>query len=530
MKHLARTARRVGAGGAVLAMAALLGIATPAQAKAAAPDLFVSFTSDPVAEVNNAGMQLGVYVYNQGDATATSVKVKYDASGVSDDVAVSLPEWGENENCTQDAAIIVCEYGTLEPGQTDIVYDVELKSVKGAAVGGAGDMVVSIEGAEEESDSENNSSTFPVTVIASGPDLVAAADGIGSAQDRVGPGDTAPLLAAVFNDGDEPAPGFAVTFSLPYGATFAEQYSDCVYLGGIDRDPPAGYIYGPTTVTCVADFPLAPGEGFPLFDPESGEAIFNAVFGKNLRGPEEIFAYFETRLPTEDEAAKLGGKRAAGDKTFAKEVGALAKVSKANRLAAAEELDTSNNLATFSIWSKANTIDVEVTVPPVAGEVGQTVTVKYTIVNNGPSDGGGPAYDITAPSGTVLVHPGGWCRVPDVEDQPAEATKLRCVVESEWLTIHSGYGRLTGSVQVKIKSTPGTDGAIHAENIAVQAKESNPANNTAAIVITQGGTGGGLPVTGPRAGLVAGAGALLVAAGVVALVMIRRRRIITVVE
>lgn len=76
------------------------------------------------------------------------------------------------------------------------------------------------------------------------------------------------------------------------------------------------------------------------------------------------------------------------------------------------------------------------------------------------------------------------------------------------------------------------DTAAAAGSIVVDGGVQDPdtANNTAEITIGTGGGGGGLPVTGARAGLVAGVGALLVAAGAVAVVLMRRRRIVTVVE
>jgi LPXTG-motif cell wall-anchored protein len=66
--------------------------------------------------------------------------------------------------------------------------------------------------------------------------------------------------------------------------------------------------------------------------------------------------------------------------------------------------------------------------------------------------------------------------------------------------------------------------------MGVASTESRPANNTARIVITggsgDGGSGGGLPVTGAPIALLAGAGAGGLALGVALLVLFRRRRVV----
>ena len=88
---------RIGTGAAVLALVALTGVATPAFAADPLPDLFVSFDRDPVAEIDNSGATVGMYVYNYGEAPATGVTVTLDAGAVSDGVAVSVPDWSSRE-------------------------------------------------------------------------------------------------------------------------------------------------------------------------------------------------------------------------------------------------------------------------------------------------------------------------------------------------------------------------------------------------------------------------------------------------
>ncbi|MEU1840541.1 peptidase [Micromonospora chersina] len=530
---------RLAVGAAVLATTALFGFSAPAHAADPLPDLSVSFDRDPVAEIDNSGTTIGMYVYNYGEADATAVTVTLDLSKLSDAVTASVSDW--DDTCKLAEAKVTCTVGALAAGQVTNVYPVSLASRTGATPGDAGSVTVTIAGAEDDANPGDNTTSFPVTVVASGPDLVAAADNLNDKAHPVGPGDRVPLYSGVLNEGDSPATDFTVRVDLPTGATFVERYSDCTYVDYYPKDTGAPYVYGPSQVTCTVPLTLKPGEGLLLFDDETGASLFNITFGRNLPGPDENYAAFSTALAGEAEAAKKVAVTrgtgpsfaAAAEKLHAKAVAAgLAKRSVVER-----ELDESDNYADIQFWTKKNTLDVAVTVPPVKGAVGQTVDLTYEVVNNGPSDGGGPGVVITAPSGTVLL-PAEWCYTDGTPGkQLPESAKLRCNFESEFPSVASGYGRIKATVKLKIKSAPGTDGTIVVDG-ATSSTESNPANNTARIVITggsgdgnggsgdgNGGSGGGLPVTGAPAVALAGVGAAVLALGAVLFVMFRRRRV-----
>jgi hypothetical protein len=524
---------RIATGAAVLALVALTGVATPALAADPQPDLFVSFDRDPVAEIDNSGATVGMYVYNYGEAPATGVTVTLDASAVSDAVAVSVPDW--SDECKLSGTKVACTVGRLEAGQVITVHAMDLASRKGAKPGAAGSVTVTIAGVEDDANPGDNTTSFPVTVIASGPDLVAMAEDLSTRNNPVGPGDTAPLHAAVLNEGDTPATDFSFTFSLHTGAVVVERYNDCTYT---DYWPDAvsgtEYAYGPSEVSCVVPLTLKPGEALVLFDEAGGESAFTARFGRNLAGPLRHTGLFSVAVAGELAAAK-GVRAVKGNgPSFAAKAkklqAAAAKRGGARKGIAAQELDELDNYADFSFWSKKNTLDVSVTAAPVEGAVGKTVEVVYEVVNHGPSDGGGPGVDIIAPSGTVLL-PTEWCWTAGTDnEQRPESKQLRCNFESIFPSVHSGYGRLKPTVRVKIKSTPGTNGTITARSGGVGSIESKPANNTAAIVITTtGGSGGGLANTGTSTGVVAGAGAAVAALGITLFMMARRRRVILVV-
>ncbi|SCE83193.1 COG1361 family protein [Micromonospora chokoriensis] len=522
---------------ALLATAGLFSASPAATAAEALPDLFVSFDREPVAEVDNSGTSIGMYVYNYGEALATGVTVTLDLSKLSDAVTASVPDW--NDDCKLADKKVVCTVGAIDAGQITNLYPLSLASRKGAATGDAGSVTVTIDGAEDDMAPGNDTTSFPVTVIASGPDLVAAAQDLNDEKTPVGPGDTVPLYSGVGNEGDTAATNFTVGVSLPTGATFAERYSDCTYTDYYPNDIGKPYVYGPSEVSCVVPLTLEPGDGLLLFDDETGESLFNINFGRNLSGPDQTWGLVNVALAGQERAAKNSARTKGTGPSFAATVRKLqakgAKADLARQRAEQRELDESNNYASFAFWSKKNTLDVSVTAPAVKGAVGKTVTVPYEVVNNGPSDGGGPSVIITAPTGTVLL-PSDWCYTDGTEyEQLPESTKLRCNFESEFPATASGWGRIKSSVQVKIKSTPGTDGTIVARSVTAAA-ESKPENNTAQIVITtgeggtgdgdNGGSGGGLPVTGAPAAMLAGGGAAVLALGAVLLVMFRRRRLV----
>ncbi|MEV4623370.1 hypothetical protein AB0J74_32255 [Asanoa sp. NPDC049573] len=163
----------------------------------------------------------------------------------------------------------------------------------------------------------------------------------------------------------------------------------------------------------------------------------------------------------------------------------------------------------------------------INGAVGDQAEIKLGFRNDGPapsdrSDSGHPVttVDVTVPSGTTAVAVPQGCA-------PREGRAFRCspgpvVAVGETITFPftlridaAGAGR--GSVAINVACQ--CDGA----NIDL-----NSGNDTAPIEINvaaeTGGQPGGLPVTGATATLIAGAGGLLLVAGVVGLVIAWRHR------
>ena len=115
MTRISAVLARAGGAVAVLASAALIGAPTAAHAADDRPDLSVSFDRDPVAEIDNSGQTVGVYVSNYGGAAATAVTLTLDLSKLGDDVVATVPEW--SEQCELAGSTVTCAVGDLDPGQ-----------------------------------------------------------------------------------------------------------------------------------------------------------------------------------------------------------------------------------------------------------------------------------------------------------------------------------------------------------------------------------------------------------------------------
>ncbi|NMO55677.1 peptidase [Actinoplanes sp. TBRC 11911] len=521
---------RIGAGLAVLAAAALIGTPTVAYAAVPLPDLAVSFAPSAV-EVGADGATVSAHVSNGGAVAASAVTLTLDLRKLSDAVVASTSD----SRCTLKDEKVTCALGGIAAAG---VVDVPALALErnGDAVGPAGTVAASVDGAEEDATPANDTASLSVTTAASGAELVVGAEDINTSATPVGPGDTKPFHGLVFNQGDTAATGATMTLDLRGFGAVAERYTDCTYVDDFPHDTGGEFVYGPDRVTCPLP-ELNPGAGLLFFNEKTGESAFNVQFGRNLPGPDSLSGAFSIQPGTGTSAAPQTLAKQPGP-TFAEALARLqpATTARAQRVAVTDDLKST---AAFQVWTKANTLDVRATAAPVSGTAGQTVTLTYDVVNQGPSDGGGPNVLITAPSGTVLL-PAKGCWTDGTDHvRRAESAKLRCTVDGRFPAVASGSGKVSLSVKLKIKSTPGTNGTVYAVSCCVGSTESNKANNTAKIVFsgggggtgtdadtdTAGGSGAGLPITGSPVALVALVGGVVLVLGVVLLLVVRRKRV-----
>lgn len=518
---------RLAAGAAALVVATSVGASMSSPVLAADPQLEISYSYN--GDVDNSGELVGVYAYNWGDEPASDVTMTFDASGLRD-VDISVPDW--LDYCALDGKIVTCRLQSLAAEYTEWMYAFELKSEQQSKPGPAGTVKGTIRGFGPDGAEHTGSGDLDVTIVESGADLVAFTADLNSKDDPVGGGDVRSVTAAIYNDGDTPTGDWYVQISVPTAAGIVEQYSDCEYQDWWPGEHPDGYVYGPNVVTCPAPAdldPLGVGEGITFAD-EDGRSLFHAAFGKNLRGPEETAGSVQVGLVDDLEAERTPKRltrKGASGKTFAD---AVAKLKPTTRATNQREGNTDNNWAAFAIWTKPNTHDFAVTAEPVSGNIGDTVEIPYTVINNGPSDGGA-GWTFKAPTGTVLVRDDGpWCYfLDDNGQQVGELPEVDCSTESEFPAKASGYQGVKGKMKLRIISTPGDDGTLRVRPYPANA-DPNPTNDKVSLVVTVGGSGGGLPVTGANAVLVGGVGAAVVVIGAVLFYFARRRRIVTVAE
>jgi LPXTG-motif cell wall-anchored protein len=443
-----------------------------------------------------------------------------------------------DSRCALKDEKVTCTLGAIAAaGSVDVAALTLARN--GTAVGATGTVTATVDGTEDDTTPANDTATLPVTVKAAGANLVAGAEDLNTSAKRVGPGDKVPFHGVVFNQGDTTAAGATMTLDLHNFGTVLERYTDCTYTDAFPKDTGGEYVYGPGKVTCPLP-ELKPGTGLLFFNQETGESAFNVTFGRNLPGPDELSGEFSIQ-PGASTAKSASLARQAGP-TFAEVLAELQPAATARAAQRAIVTDDLKSSAAFRVWTRQNTLDVQVTAKPVTGKAGQTVTLNYEVVNQGPSDAGGPNVLITAPSGTVLLATKGcWTDGTDHE-QKTESAKLRCNVEGQFPTVASGVGKLASSVRLKIKSAPGTNGTVYAESCCVGSTESNKANNTAKIVFssasgsgsvsgtdtdtdTAGGSGAGLPITGSPVAVVALVGGVVLVLGVALMLVFRRRRV-----
>ncbi|GAB3156036.1 hypothetical protein GCM10027290_53190 [Micromonospora sonneratiae] len=487
------------------ALVALGLLAAPASATPTASADLNLFVAGNTVVKNAAIKQFRVRLSNAGPDAAQGIRVTIDASKIKQDVlAFGLPA---GPDCVADGPTrVTCGLGELADGGNLTDFPA-LFATTPKKQGDAGSFKVTVTSATTDPDTSNNSQTVQVQAAPAGYDLAAVAYDVHAdpvARTPIAPGGTGELDWALYNQGSRAVRGIRFEIALPYWVTFAEKRTGCTY----DDE-------NNTAVCTRPNRTVRPGEVLQLAKPIKVKVAANAPGPMTLTGG-RVVGYGLGDLAEEAE-----NRTAAEDDTTVRK--ADAKVRK--RL----ESDPSDNVASFSVFAAASSIDLAITSTPAEGAVGETVEVGFTMDNNGPATGS-PFVTVKAPSGTLALRPATGeyptCRTASGSIEFVEAPELRCSFESEF---RPGT-QFKFSLRFRVVSAPvGSNGSIAVGN-GLPSPESKPENNTAAISITlsDGGEGGGLPVTGVQAGLIGGVGVAVVAAGGVMFLMARRRRVVLV--
>ncbi|MGW9196883.1 LPXTG cell wall anchor domain-containing protein [Micromonospora chersina] len=225
----------------------------------------------------------------------------------------------------------------------------------------------------------------------------------------------------------------------------------------------------------------------------------------------------------------------------------LVEAAGAQSLTRQTDPDMMNNYTDISVKVTGNNpADLSVKGATATGAKGDVVTVRPSVTNLGPAlleYQNGPVFRVTIPEGTTAVEPSWECRPytsqEDWEQGKGEwgepgAREYGCQISESPKGFENPY-----EFKLRIdKVVPNASGAV---TVRLN-NDPNSKNDTAAIVVNPvaggtpgtpgtpgdggqgGGDGGTLPITGANTALIAGIGALLLAAGAAGYVVSRRRK------
>jgi hypothetical protein len=335
---------------------------------------------------------------------------------------------------------------------------------------------------------------------------------------------SAPLV--VRNAGKAAIKGASVIFYNDHAFQSTTRYSNCLYSGDelrsctFDQRLNVGASYRTTLPYRVRADTRAPGFAY-------GEIIW--LTPAEL---EDFHSYLKHRgidvgTPGQGDVLTLGQARTA----FSAPQG---------------DANTENNWSAVELTTTGkNGVDLAAVGSEVKGAAGDKVTVSVGVHNNGPATldlsrlgSSAAATAVYPPAGTTVVSVPDEC-APEVDgsirwDVPDPGGYAKYLCLSDYVLV-AGRGEAYDFGLRIDKIVPGAKGAV-AVNEPCECErftdDLDLSNNKAPITVNgtgagtgdTGGEGGGLPVTGPMGATIGGAGIALLAAGVVGLVLARRRR------
>ncbi|MEQ4300743.1 LPXTG cell wall anchor domain-containing protein [Plantactinospora sp. B6F1] len=473
--------------------------------------------ADTTIAAGSAGKADSPVIYStSGTLLLREATIRYDFSDLADVVTISESE--DLGECTAPSVhtlscTVWSEWSVDEHGVAGFAT-VEIVPTEKAKNGDEGDLKVSISAA-----GLGTASHTAKVRVGEGVDLAAGED-----LTRTGaPGSAFTTPLTVANNGETAIQGAVALFYNDYDFHATTRFKNCTYA---DED----------LLTCRFDTTLAPGNTYSATLPYRIGADAEAPGG----------AYGEIRWMTiteyEDYLAELsrsggvdlGRPGTDGELKLVQTGGARAQGRQA-------DVDPNNNWSSVDIKiTGKNPADLSAIGATLTGEAGDVVTAKLGLRNEGPATidvhrGGGPftnAY-VTIPTGTTAVDVPENCapRKGDRSDW-RESGKPGAAAYHCWTSsfIKVGDREL---FEFKLRIDEVVEDATGRIEINVDCpcdgRQEDPdgSNDAAQILVnpTDGaGGGGGLPVTGASTGIVAGAGVLLLVAGVFGFVLARRRR------
>ncbi|WP_328464396.1 hypothetical protein OHA21_40660 [Actinoplanes sp. NBC_00393] len=484
---------------AVAGSLAFAGLATPAQAEEI-PEFDVPLVGilspETVTVINGQSKTVKFDLFNIGGGAAKNVVL--DFGTVAPDMGLTAPA-----GCTGT----VCALGDFKPGEQRTIKFTLKPS--GAAPAKVLNLSTTVDGVESDAVS--------ITVVRTdkgGADLE-----MGDIKDlKLGLGGSADVPVVIANTGNEPVEHLGVMVIPVFGGIRADlNYRNCVTdaeFGGL---------------LCVFDEPLAGGGTFTL--PE--KTPLRVSVPKDTGGPFD-YPVFVAAVGLTDKYVAEFATLTKGTKGAELKLETLAKASAEEEPEAVEDLNPDDNITDFSVSVPKTSADSAAVGGTFRGAIGDTSTVKVGVRNLGPTATVPPMADeipyvhVRLPRGVELTDLDERCLAGTSPDDVSFAEGGRDFICLDFQGLGKGRTSLF-SFTVEI-----TEGEHDSGRVTVDGgvQDSKSGNDKAAldVELTGGGSGGGLPITGAPAGLVAGGGAALLIAGFLAYRMARRRRIVTVVE
>ncbi|MFF5176892.1 LPXTG cell wall anchor domain-containing protein [Micromonospora sp. NPDC000316] len=508
--------------------------------------LVATSASPAVAAAEEAPVKLGVYFSDTTVAAKSPGKVDSPLLSASRSVVVQgltvqydfrdldgiLEVTPENPgfDCEpRQSGILVC----ATPFETDLYewayggfFNVVLAPTAKAADGDAGDLKVTV----SAKGIAPASHTAKVR-IGEGVDLAAPSE---ETTVSTAPGGRISAPLTLRNAGNTDVKGAVAVFDLDYSIRPDKQYSNCTYQDGRLR-------------TCSFSATIA-GE-------ETWSASLPYLLGKDTYAPGREYGYYNwmTVAEFEDYSAYLRARGVSAGQPGKGPVLTLSGPTNATARGFQADTDPTNNGSGMTIQVNGkNGTDLVAVGGKLVGRAGDVVVATLGVRNDGPAAldfgrSGTPVtkVDVAVPAGTTAV------KVPDVcsplngdTQDRANAGKPGHKLYRCYPDIFIGVGE-EQTVDISLRIDKVIENATGTVTINAKCEcdgfteDLKPANDVAKILVnaTEGGANGGgngggqggddggaLPITGQSTGLIAGLGALLLAAGLGGFLVAKRRR------
>ncbi|MGC4768750.1 LPXTG cell wall anchor domain-containing protein [Micromonospora sp. DT44] len=499
----------LGVAGAFVAASASPALAAPAAQ-------FDMYFENVTVAADSPGVVRSPSLYSSESTVLNDVSVRYDYRSLGGKVTLA----GERaDDCAADGeGVLLCHEPF--PIAVDEAFGGYLRAVviaptDKAALGDSGELKISLRaGGKEVAGYTSRIRIAEGVDVAGGPDV----------EVKAAPGGAFEAPLSVYNVGKTEVDGLVALFDTDYGIQTKERFDNCYY----DED----YL-----IACEFAELIPAGEG--------RSATFNYELAKDTYAPGEqesnvrwvVPGDFETLIGVRKKAGATEARRGTG-KTLS-----LKAVPSKQRRALQTDTEPDNNWSSLNVQvTGKNGADLEAIGATLTGQKGAVLTVPLGFKNNGPAtldhirSGADVTFiDVTVPKGITAVEVPFECAPRTGDDAEwadagtPGAAAYRCypgpfAPAGEELTgefkfrIDKVVADATGSVKVNVPCE--CQGGFY--------EDLKPANDTAKILVNAGGQGGGdggtLPITGQSTGLLAGLGALLLAAGVGGYLVAKRRR------